>query len=115
MTDINITQSNTILTNNKSKTDDTFVAEVEEGVMTDSNKTKMPPPKTTKTRLSMVSQQYDINKDGVLDEAELASTLQCFRLHVFPPFHIDICLTCHHYTLASTKQCAISTRADEDS
>ena len=75
MTDINITQSNTILTNNKSMTDDKFVDEVEEGVITDSNKTKMPPPKTRKTRLSVVSQQYDINKDGVLDEAELASTL----------------------------------------
>jgi hypothetical protein len=74
MTDINITQSNTmILTNNKSMTDDKFVDEVEEGVITAFNKTTMPPPKTT--RLSVVSQKYDINKDGVLDEAELASTL----------------------------------------
>jgi len=62
MTDIN---SNT----EPNMTDDKFVAEVEEGVIADSSpETKR--PATTKI-LSLVSRKYDIDGDGVLDEAEL--------------------------------------------
>ena len=54
-------------------TNDKLVAEVKEGMIADySHKTTR--PTTCETRLSMVSRQYDINDDGVLDKSELAST-----------------------------------------
>ena len=62
--------------NHPDNTDDNYIAEIEEGVMEASD------PATNKTRaknynrLSFISQKYDIDGDGVLDAAELASKLQ---------------------------------------
>jgi len=73
MSDIISAQSNANLKNNESTTDEIVVSEVEEGVIADdSPETERP---NLKMRLSLVSRQYDIDGDGVLDEAELASRL----------------------------------------
>ena len=89
--------------------------EVEEGVIADTPKTTSHTKNEmhhTNERLSLVSRQYDINGDGVLDEAELASRLCCF-VSMYDSCFV-LCLT-RHFTLVLTKQCAISTRADADS
>ncbi len=102
MTDIN---SNT----ETSMTDDNIVAEVEEGVIADSS------PETR--RLSLVSRKYDIDGDGVLDEAELKSRFYCSapRRMILRSSHISIRLTnLFSYLSLDSKQCVISTRADAD-
>lgn len=113
--------------------DNNNVTEIEEGVIegtepiqaTSSNQACT---KRAATRLSMVSKQYDIDGDGVLDPAELASklpiphvvvSLVAQRLCV--AFHINIVLThviphgCFLDVKLRIEQCASSTRADADS
>ena len=76
MTDANNAKRNANSTNDEPMTDDKLVvAEVEEGVIADSSPETTGPATTMTKRLSFLSRKYDIDGDGVLDDAELASKL----------------------------------------
>ena len=62
------------MTENSAMLDNNDVTEIEEGVIEGTDPAE-PTSSKEKTRLSMVSQKYDIDGDGVLDPAELASKL----------------------------------------
>jgi hypothetical protein len=75
----NNSAENTIMTNDYTMTDENYIAEIEEGVMEAIDPTDSKGPTNTlskgRNRLSFVSQKYDVDGDGVLDAAELASRL----------------------------------------
>ena len=91
----NNSAENTIMTNDCTMTDDNCIAEIEEGVMEAIDPTDSTGPTNTRSkdrnRLSLVSQKYDVDGDGVLDAAELASRLyllsRCVSFFCVPQRH----------------------------
>ena len=74
--------------------DSNNVAEIEEGVIEEADPAEptsstQASPRKAGTRLSIVSQKYDINGDGVLDPAELASKL--YHSRRLPPCETSLC------------------------
>ncbi len=90
-------------------TDNNFVAEIEEGVVegSDPTETVSPTPlRKMENRLSVVSRQYDIDGDGVLDPAELASRLYLSSRCIDHPFRVPH----RHYSHAQFHLCFLDTK-----